>query len=394
MNKVIQPYLTTLTPLRGIAAMLIVIYHCNGFLVKFIPPGSTFFFTNTYLWVDFFFILSGFVMSYVYGNNFTKKVDRTSFKNFIGARFARIYPLYLFTLCWGAIAAAAILKLANRLDPAPAALFNLKAIPACLILVQGLHLYIVAPLNGVAWSLSTEWWVYFIFPFLAPLLTIYRTFLKIGTAVALLVAYLLVMYLLGPIAAPVYNGIPKLDITVDYGIVRCFIGFLTGMFLFILYQAQTGKSMLANDWFFITILCCIFVSSHLGFNDVFIVFLMSLLLLSAAYNTTRVKKVLDMRVFQRLGDWSFSIYMVHGLVITIFILLFLSKNPDMLYNMDASANEPPQYKVGLIMAVIALLLTLVISALTYRFIELPGRNFLNQVLKTQRKKLQTQSFKV
>jgi len=86
-------------------------------------------------------------MSYVYGENFNKKVSGIKFKEFIGARFARIYPLYLFTLCWGAIAAVIIHQLATGLDPGPAALFNLKGIPACLLLIQGLHLYIAAPFN-------------------------------------------------------------------------------------------------------------------------------------------------------------------------------------------------------------------------------------------------------
>jgi len=66
----------------------------------------------------------------------------------------------------------------------------------------------------------------------------------------------------------------------------------------------------------------------------------------------------------------------------------------MLYNMEASANQPPNYQLGLIMALIVVVLTLIISALTSRFIELPGRNFVNRMLKTRRRQIKPLSFKV
>ncbi len=65
-----EPYLTTLTPLRGIAALLVVIFHCNLMLNPFIPAGYTHLIESGWLWVDFFFILSGFIISYVYGRYF------------------------------------------------------------------------------------------------------------------------------------------------------------------------------------------------------------------------------------------------------------------------------------------------------------------------------------
>jgi peptidoglycan/LPS O-acetylase OafA/YrhL len=45
-------------------------------------------------------------------------------------------------------------------------LHGLHTVPASLLLMQSLHLFEAAPLNTPSWSLSTEWWVYVLFPFL------------------------------------------------------------------------------------------------------------------------------------------------------------------------------------------------------------------------------------
>lgn len=51
-----------------------------------------------YLWVDFFFILSGFVMAYVYDIENTKRYSMHDAMHYLIARIARIYPLHLITL--------------------------------------------------------------------------------------------------------------------------------------------------------------------------------------------------------------------------------------------------------------------------------------------------------
>ena len=58
MNTPARPYLTTLTPLRGIAALLVVIFHSNLMLMPFLPMGSRHFIWAGWLWVGFFFVLS------------------------------------------------------------------------------------------------------------------------------------------------------------------------------------------------------------------------------------------------------------------------------------------------------------------------------------------------
>ncbi len=97
-------YLPNLTPLRGIAALLTVIFHVDLYIGMggggLLRTNDSLFITKLYLMVDFFFVLSGFVMCHVYGKWFSHSVDSFSFKKFTIARFARVYPLHFFTLLY------------------------------------------------------------------------------------------------------------------------------------------------------------------------------------------------------------------------------------------------------------------------------------------------------
>ncbi|RVA95930.1 acyltransferase, partial [Mesorhizobium sp. M7A.F.Ca.CA.004.02.1.1] len=76
---------------RGICALLVALFH--------FPTGSTIsqsaFIGSSYLFVDFFFVLSGFVIASSYGDrlNQPEQVAR-----FALVRFGRIYPLHLLML--------------------------------------------------------------------------------------------------------------------------------------------------------------------------------------------------------------------------------------------------------------------------------------------------------
>ena len=93
-----KSYLTNLTALRGIAALLVVIYHGNEIIAPFIKTDTTFWFNKLYLMVDLFFILSGFIMCHVYEAYFTKSQETGQVSGFLTARIARIYPLHVVTL--------------------------------------------------------------------------------------------------------------------------------------------------------------------------------------------------------------------------------------------------------------------------------------------------------
>src|SRR4051812_1010229 len=85
------------TALRGVAALLVVLFHYRTILgPAFNMDGYTSFLAKSYLWVDFFFILSGFILCHVYGTR--PGENQRSMLEFLQARLARIYPLHLATL--------------------------------------------------------------------------------------------------------------------------------------------------------------------------------------------------------------------------------------------------------------------------------------------------------
>jgi peptidoglycan/LPS O-acetylase OafA/YrhL len=375
MQPAVKHYLTTLTPLRGIAALLVVIFHAN-LQFPIMPPGYTHLISSGWLWVDFFFVLSGFVIAYAYGDEFRDSLSRGSYWQYIRSRFARIYPLHLFTLVWALIVSLIIRSLATGLDPFFAAIFNPAAAPACLLLIQSLNLYITAPLNTPSWSLSTEWWVYMVFPLLMPLFARQKMTGRILTLLVIAALYVVLKFVLGPLES--FDGSPTLDLITKFAIFRCLGGFLLGMLLHGFYEARTGHRIFKNSGCFVVLSLATLAAMHFGMPDLLIVALFPLVLLSAVYNTTGVKKVLDKPFLQRLGDWSFSIYMVHMPISFTFDIWEVSKDPGLYKDFMAFISRPPDYGHGLLVCALLVGATLLVAPLTYRFVELPCRTWINR----------------
>lgn len=384
MEHTNKTYLTTLTPLRGIAALLVVIFHSN-LQFPFMPEGYTQLISSSWLWVDFFFILSGFVIAYVYSREFNQALNRQSYWKYIGARFARVYPLHLFTLLWALVVSIIIRNMATSLDPFFAAIFNPGAAPACLLFIQSLNLYITAPLNTPSWSLSTEWWVYMIFPLIVPFFGRLTMRGKLLTLAGIIGFYLLLKYVLGPLES--FDGSPSINMITKFAIFRCLAGFLLGMLLHSFYQSRSGYKMLNNSWWFIVFSLATLTAMHFGTEELVIVALFPFVLLSAAYNTGGVKKILDKRPLQKLGDWSFSIYMVHMPISFTLDIWEVKKDPGIYKDFMAFISRTPDYNHGLVMCVMLVVLTLLVAPLTYHYLEVPARNYLNRLFAPKAQKV-------
>jgi len=377
MNTTSRPYLTTLTPLRGIAALLVVIYHSNLMLMPFVEPFAKPNLINAgWLWVDFFFVLSGFIIFYVYGASFRNSITAGGYWKYIKARFARVYPLHFFTLVWSLLCAIIILSYADGVHPFFRTILNpLSALPS-LFLLQSLGLYMTAPLNTPSWSLSTEWWVYMIFPVLVPFFNRLKNAWMILTLAGVAGFFLFIKYVLGPINS-FPPGTPTLNVLTDFGFFRCLAGFLAGMLLFRIYEESIAINFFKQSGVFLLFFIGTLIAMHVGVEDILIVALFPFVILAAAYNTTAIKKALDTAVLQRLGDWSFSIYMVHVPIMFIFWIVQVRSNPKLFAIFPPEPAGPPDYTIGLLACLIIVALTLLVASITYRYIEVPARSYLN-----------------
>src|SRR5579875_1569838 len=153
--------ITALTSLRGIAAMAVVMTHFSATAQKACPVLIPSLVPHGYLAVDLFFVLSGFIMSYTYLKSFRQRGMR-AFGGFLSKRIARIVPLNVTVLLAIVVAGSASAALLGR-----NIIYQNYDLPADLLanifMLQGLG--VGKTLNGPAWSVSTEFAAYLLFPF-------------------------------------------------------------------------------------------------------------------------------------------------------------------------------------------------------------------------------------
>lgn len=370
-------HIRSLTSLRGIAAIAVVVLHFSYYTLPRsgeILSTYTGFFKNSYLWVDFFFILSGFIMTHVYLDRFGSGVRFAEYRSYLGSRFARIYPLHLFTLL---LLVGLEFSKIYLLDPlAFTSKFNLTALFANLLLLQAFDLN-CPPLfwcntywNEPAWSVSVEFVIYGIFPFLVVLLAKNNSKLdRITYATALILIFLLIKFTRGNLDAII--GIPS--------IARCGLECILGIITYKVYRRDNYRQYWNLDLMAIGSITWIVLILHnwtdklRSLHDWAILPAFSILILAISYKKSgSVAKFVNSPFMLYLGTISYSIYLIHW---PIAELLKFSWNYQFPLAFGSSLNQ--------IQAAIALcgfvLITILCASVTYRFIELPVRNFAKSV---------------
>lgn len=357
-------YLTSLTSLRGFAAVFVMLFHIDVLthyrgLGTLIPHSSTQFITKGYLWVDFFFVLSGFIVKHSYGHLFVNGVNARDIKVYLHSRFWRVYPLHLFTL----LLLVPFVLLYPSFDPTVLeddswhTYFDWAAFVQSLFLINahGLHSYL--SWNMVSWSIGAEVWTYLLaIPFLF-------LFTKARFVVALCCGFVSFVLL---VTLAVWHSNGSLDITYDYGVLRCFFGFGIGLALHRLYQFAGSHKALRADSLFVSISLMLMLGLHLGWADLIVAVLMSVLVLLGASNRGVVSSLLRLGLFHYLGKISYSIYLLHGVV----FMVFWYAVPTIARYFDIQTFTLAQQ---LLVWSLFVGCTLFLASLTFRCIEVPFR---------------------
>jgi peptidoglycan/LPS O-acetylase OafA/YrhL len=147
-----REHLLPLTALRFVAAAMIVLTHSRPHYEFSRTWGEP---LNLFKAVNFFFVLSGFILAYAY-----PALDAAGMRRFLVARAARLWPLHVATF----VLFLPIVYLYAPLMPSS----TIAAVPANLALV---HAWVPFPdsyfsFNPVSWSISTEFGFYLLFPLL------------------------------------------------------------------------------------------------------------------------------------------------------------------------------------------------------------------------------------
>ena len=210
---------------RGICAMFVAIFHLP---VAGMLTSSTFI-LHSALFVDFFFVLSGFVIA---ANYIDRINDGSGFKQFAWLRIGRLYPLHLaIFLAYFAVEAAKLaISMATGSDiTAFTGGKPWQAIGTNLLLIQSLGFHSFETWNLPSWSISTEMFAYFAFAVLTMFGKSLRYYLYALTIV-LCMAFLWMYY-------PEWGSR-----NAEYGVFRCLAGFFAGVFAWRIWKYLDSRS--------------------------------------------------------------------------------------------------------------------------------------------------------
>lgn len=340
--------------LRGIASLIVVLFHLIDIFFSNFQFGkseaeisqikifarSIF---NGSDWVSFFFVLSGFSLSLFYLKNDTE-ID---LKKFYIKRFFRIYPLYLFILF--------------------TSFFLFYSTTSWSAFMSQLFLFNYS--NGLippSWSLSIEWIGSLLIPFFIMLFRYNKNYFYYLTVISLLL----------------YNGIGN----VQSSFFGFMINFLLGIILADLYLKKQLKPLKKYLIIVIPFIILAFSSRwlidyspqikylihfvtdilNMDFHQFFYVLSAfgSFFLLYIVLQNSRIQYILSYKIFVFLGTISFSIYLIHYLIIHLvfnyFVDYFSFINNEMLH--------------GSVSILSLVILVILCSTITYYLIEKPFIN--------------------
>jgi len=372
MNTSVR-YIDSLTPLRGLAALWVMAFHIDVSLFyrdmgALVPRDATGILSHGYLWVDFFFILSGFIMAHVFGTPLSGPRKLAHILDYLWARLARIYPLHLFCLGLVIVIALVYPRIVPGVEDGSWQTFMAwRAIPSNLLLTHAMNQHVYLSWDIVSWSIGAEWWTYVLTAGLIIVLHKAPVWLNLITA-ALALALLTALVFALPDRT--------LDMTFNYGFYRCLCEFVIGLGIYRLYRTGWPK-VLSHDIIIIGLVAAIISLFHLRLDDLIVVPLFAFLILAASGNDGGFRRLMQARGLQYLGRISYSLYLVHGVVFSAlwFLLPWLKAR----YGIAEFTLMQKLVYAGAFAGI-----TLAVSHLTYTWVERPSRLFLSRLRRATR----------
>lgn len=356
-----------LDSLRGICALLVCVFHFR--------VSSPIFFSRlvqeSWAFVDFFFVLSGFVIALNYRS---RLLNAFGLKAFIGLRFFRLYPLHFFIIVimvvfeiLGMTLFSGVMSREQFSGP-----FSLRFLGLNLIFAQSFGILPGVSWNMPSWSIATEFWTYGLFGL--ALLTAREgldklLFLVIPACMIILVA-----------ATPL-----GIAVTWDWGMVRCVLGFSVGVCCYFAWSrwqhvcptfSQKVWSAVEIAMIALVTLAVIYIAE--SSINVLLPFIFAAAVFVFAYEGGAISRLLKRGPMLMLGSFSYSIYMIHDFVqarledlvrilnIERFERVFLPNTANVAASPDASSLDAMVLTMLMLFAVVAG------SYFTYRLVETPG----------------------
>lgn len=368
---------------RGICACIVAFSHFNANSIIY---GSS-------LWdrgspyVDFFFVLSGFI---IFANYEEKLRQGYSMKKFVLLRFGRLYPLHFAVLM--AFIGVDVLQIfihvgeASLYPPFSAPGETPGAIIAMLFLVHSLHLTEILAFNGPSWSISVEFYAYIFFAFI---IVYSGEHCKKILAALVLTMPIMLYFLYGELYAKL-----------DYGFLRCVYGFACGAltwFFFKKYHEKIGDYLIKSKQITLIETAAIiavgiyiaYFSFDLGSFAAPLIY--SGVILLFAFENGRVSNILKAKTFLLLGTLSYSIYMIHLFISGKFFALPIRLLENKLgWNISVQSGEIQLYGTNLVygtlLEIFYLFVVVGCSFISYKLIEEPFRDWMRKWVNKDKKR--------
>ncbi len=335
---------------RFIAASLICVYHFNKANILGLATLSPLF-ENMRLMVDFFFVLSGFVIARTYIEKIHTGAD---YRQFIWRRFARLYPLHFLTLIVG-IAGGAMIGTQHLQAGTNPEVFSAKAIIANLTLTHSLGVTHYGSFNIPSWSISAEMVVYLLFPLFALLATRLSPLLNIA---------LIILYVVATVFIRDALGLRDWTLTwYDMGALRAVPTFFAGVLIAQLLATRLRHFAPSLWWAHGAFALSLLAMHGNGRDEWTLLCFVFVVILAAAGERHGARSVMQRKGLVHLGDASYSLYMWH-MPIKVGIFAVMGKI----------------FGVGLLSmwgaAVLSFAISLTVALLCYRFFEMPMRQWI------------------
>lgn len=350
-----HPKIEELESVRGLAALLVVIFH--------IPPWNSGLYDigiirNGYLMVELFFVLSGFVIYESYGNKIS---DLRQLLRFQFLRFGRLYPVHLtfllLFLFYDLLKYFLTIRFGSTFNVQPFERNSLTAFVQQLLLIQA-----IGPtgnnlsFNGPSWSISVEFYTYFAFGLIVLLAKTFKIYVFGAVFLVSLIC----------LAGGWAIGFADL--------ARCATGFFLGCLIAHIKDRFSTKLPVYTA-FLVTISICAYLQiKKPNHYDIVIYFLTAALILVLLLSEGGLlKRLLRTSVLTWLGRVSYSVYMCHFAVI-ILVNSVLEKGFKLPIAVVDKISAPQLSFWGAMAAYIAVLgMVLLVSKFTYKYIETPMR---------------------
>jgi Predicted acyltransferases len=361
-----KPHYEILDGLRGVAALLVVLFHV--FEVHSHGDHTKQIINHGYLAVDFFFLLSGFVLAYAYDDRW----EKMSLKDFFKRRIIRLQPMIIV----GTIIGAALFYFQDSPGLGWGGIHEVPVWKMVLVAFIGFTLIPVGkgldirgwnemhPLNGPAWSLFLEY-----IANIAYALVLHRTTKLVLTILVIIAAGVTIHYAFTNLNGDIIGGWSIDDPTqLKIGFIRLTFPFLAGLLL-----ARIGKLRYTKNAFLLaSLLLIVFLSvPHLGgddhiWNRLFecfcLIIVFPFVIWLGAGGKVHGNKA--SKICKFLGDISYPIYITHFPIVYVYMAW--------VTNNELTLEQSWHY--GLLVVAIAI----TVAYISMRFYDLPIRDWLRK----------------